>query len=80
MNLIANVLTDKHQLVAHWVAYFFQGGVGVRVSNGFWAICLPTYLAGRAAQGLSWLPGLPTYLTPLESRGYHFTIYMSHQI
>ena len=29
----------------HWVAYVFPGGIGVRVSNGFSAICLPTYLA-----------------------------------
>ena len=62
-----------------WVAYVLLliGGVGVRASNGFSATCLPTYLAGRAAHGLSWLPSLPTYL---ESSGYHFTIYMSHHI
>ena len=38
----------------------------------------PTYLSHqKGGTRLELLPGLPTYL---ESRGYHFTIYMSHQI
>ena len=51
-----------------WVAYVFQGGVGARVSNGFSAICLPSYLRQNG--------GWTTHIW----RGYHFTIYMPQQL
>ena len=54
---------------AVWVAYVPQGGVGYRVSNGFGAICLPTYLQNIMA-----------IVNQLYTGGNHFTIYMPPQL
>ena len=43
------------------VAYVLLGGVGVRVSNGFSAICLPTYLRQKGAIVNQLYRGVPFY-------------------